>query len=86
MSGNATQRGDVWRQIRILRTDEKLKGNKWRYQYVLSEKGVRQRLVGMGSPEETAKEIDRLEQFQPFRPIKRRQGERAEKKQEFMKR
>jgi hypothetical protein len=63
-------------QIRILRTDEKLKGGRWRYKYVLAKKGVLNRLVSLGSNEATEKEIERLEQFESYRPIKRRQGDR----------
>ena len=43
---------------------------------MLAKKGVLERLVSMGSTEATEKEIERLEQFQPYRPIKRRQGDR----------
>lgn len=53
-----------------------MKGGRWRYKYVLAKKGVLERLVSMGSTEATEKEIERLEQFQPYRPIKRRQGDR----------
>lgn len=59
-----------------MRTDEKLKGGRWRYKYVLARKGVLERLVSLGSKEATEKEIERLEQFEPYRPIKRRQGDR----------